>query len=430
MTTLLTEQIYYDNNQLQIEACSISSIAEQIPTPFYCYSKARLLTNITHCKAAFENYGIDIHYAMKANSNLHILRLMNQQGLGVDMVSAGEMRRAEAAGIPADRMIFSGVGKSETELRQAIETGIGQFNVESAEELALLASLMNEYTRPVNIALRVNPNVAVDTHKHITTGTKGNKFGIAASQALSLFRQYADHPLLNMNGLAMHIGSQICDTAPFHQAIFRLLELVNILEAEGMKINSLDLGGGFGIDYGDGQKLSFEAVVKTIAEATADYNGKVVVEPGRSLIADAGVLVSQVNYVKQAEPRSFLILDAAMNDLMRPALYQAVHPLVAANTTDYDSNAQSSELKSAELMNVDVVGPVCESTDTFARDYPVSSRTKAGDLMVFLCTGAYCSVMSSGYNSRDIIPEVMISNDEIQIIRQRITQDDLMKFEV
>ena len=419
MTTPLTEQLYYHRNQLQMESRSISSIADQIPTPFYCYSQARLLANIRRCKAAFETYDINIHYAMKANSNLHILRLMNQEGLGVDMVSAGEMRRAEVAGIPAAKMIFSGVGKSESELRQAIETGIGQFNVESAEELALLTSLVDEYARPVSIALRVNPNVAVDTHKHITTGTKGNKFGMEAAQALSLFRQYANHPLLNLSGLAMHIGSQICDVTPYRQAIAKLLELVSTLEAEGIRIKSLDLGGGFGIDYGDGKNLNFEAVAKAIATETVNFNGKIVVEPGRSLIADAGILVSRVNYVKQVEPRPFLILDAAMNDLMRPALYQAIHPLVAADTSD-----------DSILNNVDVVGPVCESTDTFARDYPVSSCVKTGDLMVFLCTGAYCSVMSSSYNSRDIIPEVMISGNDVQMIRRRISQDDLIQFEI
>nr|WP_243431849.1 diaminopimelate decarboxylase [Aliamphritea spongicola] len=407
---------------MHLESCSLSSVAEQVATPFYCYSKARILQNTARCQAAFSAHDIGIHYAMKANSNLHILHLISSQGLGVDTVSAGEIQRAIAAGIAAEKIIFSGVGKSAAEIRLALDTGIGQFNVESAEELALLSTLAQTSTRPVRVALRVNPDVTVNTHRHITTGTRGNKFGMPPEQALQLFRDYADHACLNLCGLAMHIGSQICEAAPYRQAVSRLLALTKTLKAEGVHIRCLDLGGGFGIDYGNGSSLSFSEVAQVIADTihteAPDYDGKVVVEPGRSLVADAGVLVTRVNFVKEAEPRPFLILDAAMNDLMRPALYQAVHPLL---TVSYADNRVQRQF--------DVVGPVCESTDTFARDYPVSEDIQAGDLMAFLCAGAYCSVMSNSYNSREIPAEVLVDENTVQVIRRRISQEELMAFE-
>ncbi len=422
MNIPLTEQLQYHNGQLHMEASNITSLATEYPTPFYCYSQARLLDNIRRCQAAFTPRGIAVHYAMKANSNMHILSLISDQGLGADTVSGGEIQRAVSAGFPPERIIFSGVGKSAAEIRQALEVGIGQFNVESAEELMRLASLAETANQPVRVALRVNPDVAVDTHRHITTGTKGNKFGIEPAQALKLFREYASHPRLRLSGLAMHIGSQICDATPYRQALSRLLSLVSTLKYEGITISHLDLGGGFGIDYGNGNSLSFEDAARTIAETLAseapDYTGDVVVEPGRSIIADAGILVTTVNYVKQAEPRPFLILDAAMNDLMRPALYQAEHPLIPAHRRGPSATEQ-----------FDVVGPVCESTDTFSRNTPLDNAPQAGDIMAFLCAGAYCSVMSSGYNSRDITAELLIGQGQATLIRRRITQADLMQFE-
>ena len=418
MTAPLGDHIHYQDHQLHIESLPLSIIADRIGTPFYCYSEAKLLENIHRCQLAFQRFGIAIHYAVKANSNLSILRLVQQTGLGVDLVSGGEILRAQTAGIVPERMIFSGVGKTRQELCTAIESGVGQINVESQEELALLASLSEQFSRSVSVALRVNPDVSVDTHRYITTGSKGNKFGLSMEQVLPLYQRYADHPYLHITGLAMHIGSQICSVEPYQNAIQKLLDLVEVIEADGHTVEALDLGGGFGINYGDDQSLDFEVVAQIIASSVRGFEGRVCVEPGRSLVGDAGVLVSEITYVKEAEPRPFVILDAAMNDLMRPALYQAAHPIAPLQV-----NLSESERR------YDVVGPVCESTDTFVQDYPMDAELAAGDRVAFLCTGAYCSVMSSAYNSRSIIPEVLVSGSDVRLIRQAVTPSMLLEYE-
>lgn len=418
MTAPLGEYIHYQDHQLHIESLPLSMIADRIGTPFYCYSEAQVLQNIHRCQSAFQRFDIAVHYAVKANSNLSILRLVQQAGLGVDLVSGGEILRAQTVGIAPDRMIFSGVGKTRHELCTAIESGVGQINVESQEELALLASLSEQFCRQVSVALRVNPDVDVDTHKHITTGSKGNKFGLSMEHVVPLYRRYADHPYLQITGLAMHIGSQICSVEPYQNAIQKLLDLVEVIEADGHTVEVLDLGGGFGINYGDDQGLDFEVVAQTIASSVVGFQGRVCVEPGRSVVGDAGVLVSEISYVKEADPRPFVILDAAMNDLMRPALYQAAHPIVPLQV-----NLSASERR------YDVVGPVCESTDTFVQDYPMDAELAAGDRVAFLCTGAYCAVMSSAYNSRSIIPEVLVSGSEVRLIRQAVTPSMLLEYE-
>ena len=395
----------------------LQRIAEQLDSPFYCYSRSRLEARLQACKEAFGAHDIAVHFAMKANSNLHILRIVAAHGLGVDLVSGGELLRAATAGFPASKMIFSGVGKSAGELTAALHAGVGQINVESAEELALLAELCEQLALPAQVAVRVNPDVVVATHANITTGRKGNKFGVSPEQAVSLCRQYAGHRWLKLNGLAMHIGSQISQTEPYAQAIQRLMTLVAELQLQGVEIDTLDLGGGFAVDYGDGNSLSFAEVAAVIRRATEGFSGRVCVEPGRSLVADCGVLVSRVNYVKQAEPRSFVVLEAAMNDLMRPALYQAVHPMQLLRDSD------------APQASFDVVGPVCESTDTFARNYPLPGDIRRGDLVALLCSGAYGAVMSNSYNSRAIIPEVLVSDQGTEIIRQRISPEQMLAFE-
>lgn len=413
-----TESVYYQQGELQMESCKIRTLAEKVATPFYCYSQQRLLANVHQCKQAFQSRGIEIHYAMKANSTLHILRLFAEQGLGVDLVSGGEMQRALAAGFSPEHMIFSGVGKSTDEINAAIKVGVGQFNVESAEELAVLAELAKQQNAKVSVALRINPNVSVNTHKNITTGQKGNKFGIDVETVTDLGRQYANNEHLVVEGLAMHIGSQICESEPYRIAIRKMMAVVEELAQQSIEITRLDMGGGFGINYGQGTALNFETIANVISTETRSFNGTVIVEPGRALVADTGVLVSRINYVKQAEPRSFVILDAAMNDLMRPALYQAIHPIFTL-----------VEPKANATQSFDIVGPICESTDTFVRDYPLSDELQAGDLVVFLYAGAYCSVMSSAYNSRSITAEVMVSGSEAKLIRQPIDQQALMAFE-
>lgn len=316
-------------------------------------------------------------------------------------------------------MVFSGVGKTQAELRYALLQGVGRINVESAEELAALAGIAAEMRISAKVSLRVNPDVAANTHAHITTGTKGNKFGIEPDHAVQLVAQYAEDPYLSIDGLAMHIGSQICEIEPYRLAASRLVGLAQQLVGDGYSMNHLDLGGGFGVDYGDGQALALDHVAKTIAELTSSFNGTISVEPGRFLVANIGVLVSRIVYVKEADPLPFVILDAGMNDLMRPALYQARHQLVPVE--------QRAEASGERLY--DVVGPVCESTDTFSRGEPLTTSLAQGELVAFLSAGAYCAVMSNSYNSRTIPAELLVDGDEVSVVRRAVTQDLLLDFE-
>lgn len=410
-------QAFHYQPDLHLEQVAISQLANQIGTPFYAYSQTTLMANIERCQSACEPHEIAIHYAMKANSNLTLLKLIAAQGLGVDIVSGGELTRALAAGFDPAAVVFSGVGKSRDELIQALESGVGQINLESVEEYQLLSELCAERQQSINTVVRVNPEVSVNTHPNITTGSRGNKFGIALDQLEPLFAEAAQQPWVKLQGLAMHIGSQIKEVEPYIAAITKLCQLAEQLLRLGYRVDLLDLGGGFGIDEGDGQKLGYAELVEAIVEATSGFTGKLAIEPGRSLVADCGVLVTGVNYRKAAQPRPFLILDAAMNDLMRPALYQACHPLLPVETV------------TEAVESYDVVGPVCESTDTFARNLQLPAGIKAGDLMVFALAGAYSAVMSNSYNSRALVPEVLIRDGQATVIRPRISPQTLMEFE-
>jgi len=440
MTQLTPQLRYLPNAQQQqqqqqqqalwLENVSIQQLASQVATPFYCYSKAALLNNIHRCKAAFEPDNIHIHYAMKANSNLSLLRIVAEQGLGVDIVSIGEMRRALSAGFNAQDIVFSGVGKTTAELTEAVLAGIGQFNLESKEELAVLITIADKHQQLISALIRVNPEVTVDTHKHITTGAKGNKFGVNVSDVLPMLKMAEHSPFLQINGLAMHIGSQIHTTQPYLNAIEKIQILIEDLKIQGYPLTELDLGGGFGVHYKDHlmvtsntgpsepKYLAFSDFSSAIKSALPHWQGRISIEPGRSLMADIGVMVSEITYIKESQPRSFVVLDAAMNDLMRPALYQATHALIPVQSV-------STPL----LTEYDVVGPICESTDTFAKSVPLPTNLAAGDLMCFLYTGAYCAVMSNSYNSRVITAEILIDDAQAHVIRQAITQDDLMAFE-
>ena len=427
---------YAQQQTLWLENVSIKQLTSQVATPFYCYSKAALLNNIHTCKAAFEPDNIHIHYAMKANSNLSLLRIVAEQGLGVDIVSIGEMHRALSAGFDAQDIVFSGVGKTAAELTAAVLAGVGQFNLESKEELAVLISIADKYQQLVSALIRVNPEVTVDTHKNITTGAKGNKFGVNFDDVLPMLVAAEHSPFLQVNGLAMHIGSQIHTTAPYLDAIAKIRMLINELKTRGYPLTQLDLGGGFGIHYKDHQiagqdtghsepdYLTFNDFSNAITSALADWQGRISVEPGRSLMADIGVMVSEITYVKESQPTSFIVLDAAMNDLMRPALYQATHALIPVQLP-----LQEQAPSTTQLNSYDVVGPICESTDTFSKSTQLPNNLAAGDLMCFLYTGAYCAVMSNSYNSRPIAAEVLVDDDQAYVIRQAITQDDLMAFE-
>ena len=439
MTELTPHLRYLPNAQQQalwLENVSIQQLASQVATPFYCYSKAALLNNIHACKAAFEPENIHIHYAMKANSNLSLLRIVAEQGLGVDIVSIGEMHRALSAGFDAQDIVFSGVGKTTAELTAAVLAGVGQFNLESKEELAVLITIANKHQQLVSTLIRVNPEITVDTHKNITTGAKGNKLGVNFDDVLPMLVAAEHSPFLQVNGLAMHIGSQIHTTAPYLDAIAKIQTLISELKTQGYTLTQLDLGGGFGVQYKDHQMLTsntggsesdylaFNDFSNAITSALADWQGRISIEPGRSLVADIGVMVSEITYIKESQPTAFIVLDAAMNDLMRPALYQATHALIPVQLP-----LQEQVLSTAQLNSYDVVGPICESTDTFAKSVQLPNDLAAGDLMCFLYTGAYCAVMSNSYNSRPIAAELLVDDNQAYVIRQAITQKNLTEFE-
>jgi diaminopimelate decarboxylase len=442
----LTPYLHYKDQQLWMENVSIQQLAlhltpqieqqisQPIDTPFYCYSNAALQDNITACKAAFSPHNINIHYAMKANSNLSILRIIAEQGLGVDIVSIGEMQRALKAGFAPQDIVFSGVGKTAKELEAALLAGVGQFNLESKEELHALEQTAIRCACTVSALIRVNPEVAVDTHKNITTGAKGNKFGVSFSDVLPMLNSAQQAGAVRIQGIAMHIGSQIHSTQPYLDAIDKVTTLISDITDKGHTLKQLDLGGGFGVNYAvnyavnyvvkkevknePSQSPSFADFAVAIKQALPNWQGNISVEPGRSLVANIGVMVSQVTYVKQSKPTPFLILDAAMNDLMRPALYQATHSLIPVQEKPDQPQCQ-----------YDVVGPVCESTDTFEKSALLPHDLTQGELMCFLYTGAYCAVMSNSYNSRPIIAEVLIENDSASVIRRPISQTALMAFE-
>ena len=412
----MNSALQYIDGQLHMESVPLSTIVDQIGTPFYCYSKVAIEQQILACKNAFHNTGATIHYAVKANSNLSVLRLMANAGLGADIVSVGELERALKAGIQPADIIFSGVGKRKVEMLAALDAGIAQFNLESIPELEVLAGLCEQHGRIAQVSVRVNPEVDAATHRHITTGVKGSKFGVPMEQLELALSLIGASDQLYLRGLAVHIGSQIVDVKPYQAACQRLRGWITNLREKGYAITHLDLGGGFGIDYGDGRQLSFETVAGVIQEELQSMDLQLAIEPGRSLVGGAGVLVSEVIYRKEVEPVPFLILDVGMNDLMRPALYQATHALQPLMAPGNDQ----------EICNI--VGPICESSDSFLKGVTLPQLV-AGSRVALLQAGAYGAVMSSGYNSRDIVPEVMTDGEQYHLIRQRISQTELMAYE-
>jgi len=407
----------YENQLAMIEGMSLADIAREYPTPFYCYSQSAIEQKIQACLQAFEATGAKIHFAVKANSNVNLLRLMAKAGLGADIVSGGELTRACKAGISPGDIIFSGVAKTDYELEYAMQKGVGQYNVESIEELHRINSIAQRLGVVIDAVLRVNPEVDAGTHQHITTAKKGSKFGIAYSQLDSALQSAATLSSINVRGLAMHIGSQITSLEPYRQSIQRMLHWLEELQAKGFAIDRIDLGGGLGVDYGDGEYLEYSDYAELIRASFANYQVDIQLELGRSLIAEAGILVSSVVSTKQSSPNNFVLLDAGMNDLLRPSLYQAHHPLLAARLNT-----------SARAETFDVVGPICESTDCFHKNYPML-RPNTGDLMFFTVVGAYCSVLSSSYNSRTLIPELLVNGENVRVIRKAWTIDEQLKLE-
>lgn len=404
------DHFLYRNGHLFAEDVAISDIAAGVGTPFYCYSAATLTRHFRLFQEALAPLPSLVCFAVKSNSNVAVLKLLGDLGAGMDVVSIGEYLRARAAGVPGERIVFSGVGKTPAEMRVALEGGIRQFNVESEPELEALSAVAASLGAEAPITLRVNPDVDARTHEKISTGRKEDKFGVPIARAREIYARAAALPGIRVVGIDMHIGSQLTDLAPFEAAYAKMRELTLALRADGHVIERLDLGGGLGIPYTRGNEppplpLDYGAMVKRVL---GDLDCEIEIEPGRLISGNAGMLVTQVIYRKAAEEREFLILDAAMNDLVRPAMYGAHHDIVPV-VEPAPSEPQAP---------VDVVGPVCESGDTFARQR-MMPLVQAGDLVAFRSAGAYGAVMSSEYNSRPLIPEVLVSGDHFAVIRPR-----------
>ncbi|URD60052.1 diaminopimelate decarboxylase [Sphingomonas sp. KRR8] len=406
---------------LHAEQVPLPAIADAVGTPVYVYSAATIRRHAEVMKAAVGGCGaVDalVAYAVKANPNAAVLRLLAGCGLGADVVSIGEYRRARAAGIAPDRIVFSGVGKEAEEMAEALVGGLLQFNVESLEEARMLSSVAAVQGCTAPIGFRINPDVEAGTHAKITTGTADNKFGIPAAEASAAYAEAAQLPGLKLQGITVHIGSQLVSLDPLEAAFRRLGQLLATLREQGHPLTIADLGGGLGVPHGSGQPepASPEAYAAMVRRVTADWNARLLFEPGRLIVGNAGVLLTRVVRVKPGAKHPWLIVDAAMNDLMRPALYDAFHDLQAVQPT-------------GQRAVVNVVGPVCESGDTFA----MARETDAvapGDLLIFRTAGAYGATMSSGYNSRPLTPEVLVEGDRWALVRRRVDVDALAQVEV
>ncbi|MBW8709230.1 MAG: diaminopimelate decarboxylase [Alphaproteobacteria bacterium] len=406
----------YKDGVLCAEGVRLDALAQKVGTPFYCYSTATLERHYKVFAAAVPA-GSLVAYAVKANGNMAVLRTLARLGAGADVVSGGELAKALAAGVPPNKIVFSGVGKIKDEMRAALEAGIYQFNVESEPELVALDEVAHSLGKRAPVTLRVNPDVDARTHAKITTGTAETKFGIPFSRAREAYGHAARLPGIEIVGVDVHIGSQITELEPFETAFARVRDLVAILRADGHRISRLDLGGGLGVPYENSNMPPPDptAYGEMVARVTKGLGCTLSFEPGRLIAANAGVLVSRVIYVKTGEAKDFLIIDAGMNDLIRPAMYEAHHEIVAVVEPKVGSPRP----------RYDVVGPVCETSDLFASSRPLP-ELKSGDLVAILSAGAYGAVMAGDYNARPRVPEVLVSGDEWGIVRPRETYADLI----
>ena len=407
----------YRNGALHAEDVSLAKIAGEVGTPFYCYSSSTIERHFEVFRAAFADRPALVCYAMKANSNQAVLATLARLGAGMDVVSGGELRRARAAGVPGDKIIFSGVGKTREEMALGLDEGILCFNVESEPELETLSEVASARGETARIAIRVNPDVDAHTHAKISTGKAENKFGVPISRARAVYDRARALPGLAIVGVDMHIGSQIIDMQPFDDAFALLADFVRTLRADGHAIDHVDLGGGLGIPYrvdNDPPPLP-EVYAKIVARSTRDLDCKLYFEPGRLIVGNAGVLATTVLYVKRGDAKNFVIVDAAMNDLVRPTLYDAHHEIWPAAEPAPD----------APRVRADVVGPVCESGDFLALDRELA-EPNAGDLLAVMSAGAYGAVQAGTYNSRLLVPEVLVKGDQYAIVRPRPSYAELI----
>jgi diaminopimelate decarboxylase len=407
----------YRQGELYCEDVALSRIAKELGTPCYIYSHATLVRHFRAYDSAFQNVPHIVAFAMKANSNLGLLRLMAKEGSGADIVSGGELFRALKAGVPPSKIVFAGVGKNREEIRYALETDILMFNVESSAELRAIDEVAAETGRKARVALRINPDIDPKTHPYISTGLKKSKFGISADRALDEYKLASSLTHIEVVGVHKHIGSQLTDVTPFVDALKKVLGLVEKLKEQGANIRYINIGGGLGITYSDEAPPRPQQLADAVSPLVRDLKCVLIMEPGRVIVGNAGILLTRVLYTKEGEAKHFVIVDAAMNDLIRPSLYGAYHEIKPVR-----------EVTHAKTHQVDVVGPVCESGDFLAKDRAMPDA-KTGDLLAVMSAGAYGFVMASNYNSRPRVPEVMVKGGEIHVVRARETYEDLVRGE-
>lgn len=406
----------YKDGTLHAEDVSLTQIAEEVGTPFYCYSQSTLERHYKVFAKAFEDKDILICYAIKANSNLAVIKTLADLGAGMDTVSEGEIRRARAVGVPADKIVFAGVGKTRDEMAYALKEGIYSFNIESEPELIALNEVANSLGLTARVTIRVNPDVDPKTHEKISTGKAENKFGIPYDAARDVFGRANKLSNIEASGIHMHIGSQITDLEPFRDAFMLMRELTLTLRQDGININHLDLGGGLGVPYDAEEEVPPhpEEYAKIVSQTLGDLNAKLVIEPGRLIAANSGILVSKVLYVKEGQDKTFTIVDGAMNDLIRPTLYSAHHDVMPV-----------TEARNGKKVLTDIVGPVCETGDYFAQNRQLPPM-QPDDLIAVMTAGAYGAVQSGTYNTRLLVPEVLVNGSEYAVIRPRQTYEELL----
>jgi len=406
----------YKNGELYCEEVPVKKIVEEVGTPVYIYSARTIKRHFKVFDTAFKEVSHLVCYSVKANSNIAVLRLLGNLGAGADIVSGGELKRVLKAGISPQKVVFSGVGKTPEEIEFALSQDILMFNVESEEELFLIGEIAKRLKKKARFSLRVNPNVDPKTHPYISTGLKKNKFGIPEEEVIKLYESTKENPYLEAVGMDAHIGSQLTSISPFVEALSRLKKLWKELESLGFELKYLDLGGGLGIVYKDEEPPMPEEYAKAIIKEAKELNATLILEPGRVIVGNAGILVTRVLYKKKNNEKNFVIVDAGMNDLIRPAFYDAYHQIIPV------------EEKNGKKEVVDVVGPICESGDFFAKERELP-EVSSGDLLAIMSAGAYGFVMSSNYNTRPKPPEILVIDDKFYIIRRRETVEDILSFE-
>lgn len=419
----------YQNGKLYAENVDVAEIAAQVGTPVYIYSKATFMDHLRKIQAAYADIDTTVCYSIKACGNINILKCLAQGGSGFDIVSGGELFRARQAGADMSRIVFAGVGKTDKEILEALDAGIGYFNIESEAELENLIKLCKEHGKTTKAALRVNPDIKYDTHRHITTGVKETKFGIDIERAYKVFDTYADNGVVAMSAIHVHLGSGGKTIDPYVNYVRKILPVIADLRAKGHPIDTLDLGGGYGADYESETVPSAADYAAGIVPLLREANLKLILEPGKSIIANAGIMLTRTVFKKTGGEKTFVIVDAGMNDLIRPCLYEAFHfiwPVKVDEKFVPAKRAKDLQVEGAEV--VDIVGPICEGTDYFAKNRAMPPVSR-GNLVAVFTAGAYGYTMASNYNARPLCAEVLVDGDKYEIIRKRQTYDDLVALE-